>query len=134
MSKTVKIIIAAVVLVLVAVGMFIAYQQFKPKPEEGVKNIEVVVVHKDGSEKSFPVETDAEYLAEVLIAENIVEDNQGEYGLYILVADGELADYSVDEGWWAIYEGDTLSTYGVSELPIQDGGLYKVVYTIGWAE
>ena len=132
MSKTVKIIIAAVVLVLVAVGMFIAYQQFKPKPEEGVKNIEVVVVHKDGSEKSFPVETDAEYLAEVLIAENIVEDNQTEYGLYILVADGELADYAADEGWWAIYEGDTLSTYGVSELPIRDGGLYKVVYTIGW--
>ena len=134
MSKKGKIIIAAVALVLVAALMFIAYQQFKPKPEAGEKNIEVVVVHKDGPEKSFPVNTDAEYLAEVLVAEGIVEDNQAEYGLYILVADGEYADYNADGGWWAVYEGDTQSNFGASELPIKDGGLYKVVYTIGWAE
>ena len=49
MKKTTKIILAAALLALVAVGMFFAYQQFKPKPEEGLKNIEVVVVHKDGT-------------------------------------------------------------------------------------
>lgn len=132
MSKKAKTILAAVVLALVAVGMFFAYEQFKPKPQEGAKSIEVVVVHKDGTERSFPVNTDAEYLAEVLVSEGIVEDNQTEYGLYILVADGEYADYEADGGWWAVYEGDTRSNFGASELPIQDGGLYKVVYTIGW--
>lgn len=132
MTKKAKIILAAVLLAVVAAGMFFAYEQFKPKPQEGAKSIEVVVVHKDGTEKSFPVNTDAEYLAEVLISEGIVEDNQTEYGLYILVADGELADYNVDGGWWAVYEGDIQSNFGASELPIQDGGLYKVVYTIGW--
>lgn len=132
MSKKAKTILAAVVLALVAVGMFFAYEQFKPKPQEGAKSIEVVVVHKDGTEKSFPVNTDAEYLAEVLVSEGIVEDNQTEYGLYILVADGEYADYEADGGWWSVYEGDTQSAFGASELPIQDGGLYKVVYTIGW--
>ena len=134
MKKTTKIILAAIVLALLAMGMFFAYQQLKPKPQEGEKSIEVVVVHKDGTEKSFPVKTDAQYLAEVLISEGIVEDNQTEYGLYILVADGELADYNADGGWWAVYEGDTQSNYGASELPIVDGGLYKVVYTIGWGE
>ena len=132
MSKKAKTILAAVVLALVAVGMFFAYEQFKPKPQEGAKSIEVVVVHKDGTERSFPVNTDAEYLAEVLISEGIVEDNQTEYGLYILVADGEYADYEADGGWWSVYEGDTQSAFGASELPIRDGGLYKVVYTIGW--
>ena len=132
MSKKAKTILAAVVLALVAVGMFFAYEQFKPKPQEGAKSIEVVVVHKDGTERSFPVNTDAEYLAEVLVSEGIVEDNQTEYGLYILVADGEYADYNADGGWWAVYEGDTQSNFGASELPIEDGGLYKVVYTIGW--
>ena len=132
MSKKAKTILAAVVLALVAVGMFFAYEQFKPKPQEGAKSIEVVVVHKDGTEKSFSVNTDAEYLAEVLVSEGIVEDNQTEYGLYILVADGEYADYNADGGWWAVYEGDTQSNFGASELPIRDGGLYKVVYTIGW--
>lgn len=132
MSKKAKTILAAVVLALVAVGMFFAYEQFKPKPQEGAKSIEVVVVHKDGTERSFPVNTDAEYLAEVLVSEGIVEDNQTEYGLYILVADGEYADYEADGGWWSVYEGDTQSAFGASELPIRDGGLYKVVYTIGW--
>ena len=134
MSKKVKIIIAAIALALVAVGMFFAYEQFKPKPEEGTKKIEVVVVHKDGTEKSFPVKTDAEYLAEVLVDEGIVEDNQGEFGLYILVADGELADYNADGGWWRLYEGDTPSNFGAEEIPVRDGDLYKVVYTIGWGE
>ncbi len=133
MSKTVKIILGGV-LAAAIVLMLVAYPYLKPQAEEGSKSVEIVVVHKDGSEKSFPVKTDAEFLAEVLVAEEIVEDNQTEYGLYILVADGERADYAVDEGWWAIYEGDTLSNYGVSELPVKDGGLYKVVYTIGWAE
>ena len=132
MKKTTKMILAAALLALVAVGMFFAYQQFKPKPEEGLKNIEVVVVHKDGTEKSFPVKTEAEFLADVLVSEGIVEDNQTEYGLYILVADGEFADYNADGGWWAVYEGDTQSNFGASELPIKNGGLYKVVYTIGW--
>lgn len=132
MSKKAKTILAAVVLALVAVGMFFAYEQFKPKPQEGAKSIEVVVVHKDGTERSFPVNTDAEYLAEVLVSEGIVEDNQTEYGLYILAADGEYADYEADGGWWSVYEGDTQSAFGASELPIRDGGLYKVVYTIGW--
>lgn len=132
MKKTTKIILAAVVLALIAVGMFFAYQQFKPKPEEGNKSIEIVVIHKDGSEKVFPVKTDAEYLAQVLVDEGIVEDNQTEYGLYILVADGEYADYNADGGWWAVYDGDTQATVGASELPIKDGGTYKVVYTIGW--
>lgn len=132
MSKKAKTILAAVVLALVAVGMFFAYEQFKPKPQEGAKSIEVVVVHKDGTEKSFPVKTEAEFLAEVLVSEGIVEDNQTEYGLYILVADGEYADYEADGGWWSVYEGDTQSAFGASELPIRDGGLYKVVYTIGW--
>ncbi len=108
------------------------YLATRPQPEEGAKSITVTVVHKDGSEKAFPVKTDAEYLAQVLVEENIVEDNQSEFGLYILVADGEYADYNADGGWWAVYEGDTQAAVGASELPIKDGGTYKLVYTIGW--
>ena len=132
MKKTTKIIIAAIALVLVAGIMLGVYFATRPQPEEGSKSITVTVVHKDGSERVFPVKTDAEYLAEVLVDEGIVEDNQDEFGLYILVADGEYADYNADGGWWAVYEGDTQATVGASELPIKDGGTYKLVYTIGW--
>lgn len=132
MKKTTKIIIAAIALVLVAGIMLGVYFATRPQPEEGNKSITVTVVHKDGSERVFSVKTDAEYLAEVLVDEGIVEDNQDEFGLYILVADGEYADNNADGGWWAVYEGDTQATVGASELPIKDGGTYKLVYTIGW--
>lgn len=132
MKKTTKIIIAAIALVLVAGIMLGVYFATRPQPEEGSKSITVTVVHKDGSKKDFPVKTDAEYLAQVLVDEGIVEDNQSEFGLYILVADGEYADYNADGGWWAVYEGDTQASVGASELPIKDGGTYKLVYTIGW--
>ena len=79
MSKKAKTILAAVVLALVAVGMFFAYEQFKPKPQEGAKSIEVVVVHKDGTERSFPVNTDAEYLAGKIKTETGVEVNVIDY-------------------------------------------------------
>ena len=125
--------IALIALVLVAALMLGAYFATRPQPEEGAKNITVTVVHKDKTEKVFPVNTDEEYLAPVLVSEGIVEDNQGDYGLYILVADGELADYNADGGWWAVYEGDTQATVGASELVIKDGGSYKLVYTIGWS-
>jgi hypothetical protein len=55
----------------------------------------------------------------------------GQYGLFITAADGEVADYSVDGGWWAIYVGQEQAVTGADEIPLQDGGSYKLVYTIG---
>ncbi len=132
MKKSVKLILAAVALVLVAGIMVGVYFATRPQPEKGDKKITVTVVHKDGSEKPFVCYTDEEYLAPVLVAEGIVEDNQDQFGLYILTADGEYADYNADGGWWNLYEGDTPATVGASELVIRDGGSYKLVYTIGW--
>ena len=130
--KNKKLVIVAAVLILVVVLMAGIWMATRPETEAGSKGYTVTVVHKDGSEKVFEYRTDAEYLAEVLVDEGIVEDNQSEFGLYILVADGEYADYNADGGWWAVYEGDTQATVGASELPIKDGGTYKLVYTIGW--
>lgn len=132
MTKSKKLILAIIALVAVAGIMLGVYFATRPQAQEGEKKITVTVVHKDGSEKVFPCTTTEEYLAPVLVSEGIVEDNQTEYGLYILTADGEYADYNADGGWWAVYEGDTQSNYGASELPIKDGGTYKLVYTIGW--
>lgn len=130
--KNKKILIAVIALVALVAIMVSVYLIARPKTEEGVKNITVTVVHKDGSEKVFTCKTTEEYLGPVLVQNKIVEDNRDSYGLYILVADGELADYNVDQGWWAIYDGETQSNYGADETPIRDGGSYKLVYTVGF--
>ena len=127
-KKLILAIIALVVLVAVMVTVFVLT---KPETQQGSKTITVSVVHKDGSVKDFTCHTDEEYLGPVLLAEKIVEGEMGEFGLYFNTADGETADYSVDGGWWQIFAGEEAATTGADGIAIVDGGVYKLVYTIG---
>ena len=45
--------------------------------------------------------------------------------------DGETADYNVDGGWWQVFIGEESATIGADGIAITDGGVYKLVYTIG---
>ena len=126
-----KIWIAVVALVVVAALMVGLYFITREDPVTGSKEITVTVVHKDGSEKVFTCHTDEEYLGPVLLKEKIVEGTMGDYGLYITAADGETADYNVDQGWWKLMVGDADATTGADSIVIRDGDTFKVVYTIG---
>lgn len=92
--------------------------------------ITVEVVHKDKTVKTFNLKTMDETLDKVLVNNKIVEDNQGDYGLYILVADGEKADYDVDASYWALQINGTDSMVGASDVKINNGDTYRLVYTI----
>lgn len=126
-----KIWIALIALVLVIAALVGVYITTRPDAQEGSKTITVTVVHKDGSEKEFTCHTDEEFLGPVLLTEKIVEGSMGDFGLYITAADGEVADYNVDQGWWALYEGENMASTGADAVAITDGGSYKLVYTIG---
>lgn len=129
--KNKKILIAVIALVAVVAVMIGISIANKPETTQGAKTITVTVVHKDGTEKEFTCHTDEEYLGAVLMAEQIVEGEQGDYGLYFNTADGETADYSVDGGWWQILIGEESATTGADGIPVEDGGTYQLVYTIG---
>lgn len=131
MKKNSKIIIAVaalVVLIAVFVGVFLAT---RPDTAAGAKTITVEVVHKDESTKTFTYSTDAEYLGDVLLAEGLIEGEQGDYGLYIKMVDGEKAVYEEDGAYWAFYQGDEYASLGVDQTPINDGDTFQLVYTIG---
>lgn len=92
-------------------------------------SISVKVVHKDGSEKIFTYETDKEFLGDVLLDAELIEGNDGPYGLEITHVDGEQAIYDTDKAYWALYEGDQYALQGISTTPVVDGGEYALVYT-----
>ena len=129
--KNKKIILIAVALVAMIAVMAGVFAMTRPETTQGDKTITVSVVHKDGTVKDFVCHTDEEYLGAVLLAEQIVVGEQGDFGLYFNTADGETADYSVDGGWWQIFIGDEPATLGADSIAIADGGVYKLVYTIG---
>lgn len=128
-KKMIIALIAFVVVVALAVGIyFIA----KPKTEEGSKTVTIIVIHGDKSEKKLTVKTDAEYLEQLLLDEGILKSEDNENGMYNTF-DGETAVYTEEnQAWWKICEGDTMSNHGVKEIPVTDGGVYKIIYTVGF--
>ena len=127
-KKTILAIIALVAVIAVFVGIYFAT---RPETTEGAKTITVTVVHKDGTEKEFTYHTDEEFLGPVLLAEELVKGEQSTYGLMISAVDGEVADWNVDQGYWALYVGEEYATSGADTTPINDGDSFKLVYTIG---
>ena len=129
--KNKKMLLAVGALVLVVAIMMGVFLATRPEVQVGGKEITVTVVHADGASKDFVYKTDAEFLGEVIIAEGLVEGEAGPYGLMISTVDGELADWNVDQGYWALYIGEEYATTGVDTTPIHDGDSFRLVYTIG---
>ena len=128
--KNKKLVIAIVAVVAVIGLMLGVYVTTRPETQEGAKSISVVVVHKDGAEKTFTYKTDAEYLAQVLLDNQLVTGYESEYGLTIEAVDGETADWNTDGAYWSLYIGDEYATTGASATPVTDGAVYKLVYTV----
>lgn len=130
-KQTLWIIIAAVLVLALAVGMLALYRFTREDPVAGDKHISVTVVHKDGTENVFEYDTDEEFLGKLLTGAGLIQGDDGPYGLMIHTVDGEKADWNVDQGYWAVYEGTEYATTGIDQIVIADGDSFSLVYTIG---
>jgi len=122
-------ILIAAALVLVIALLLSVYFITRPPVQEGDKTITVTVVHGSGESKDFTYQTDEEFLGPVILGSGLVEGENGQFGLYIKVVDGEQAIYEVDNAYWSLYVGEELAMQGADLTPIEDGGVYKLVYT-----
>ena len=126
-----KNVLPVIALALACALFFGVWRASRPDAQEGAKALTVEVIHKNGEAKTFSFRTDAEYLADALIQQEIVEDNQTAYGLYILTADGETADESKEE-WWCLTKGGEIHMTGASETVIAEGETYELTFTVGY--
>lgn len=129
--KNKKIVFAVAALVLVIALMVGLWLGSREQAVAGGKSITVTVVHADGSSKDFSYDTDAEYLGEVLIAQGLVEGENGPYGLVINAVDGETASWEENQSYWALFIGEEYATTGADGVVLTDGGAYSLVYTVG---
>lgn len=131
MSKNMKKIIAVLVLLVLIAAAVFAYIGFSPKANAGSKEIDVTVIHGDGSEKFFELSTDAENLRDALEPEGIIEGTESEYGLFVLTVDGETADDSLQQ-WWCFTKGGESLMTGVDDTMIANGEQYEITLKTGW--
>ena len=127
--KNKKLVIALVALVLVIAVMAGVYLATRKEAVEGQKNVTVVIVYQDGTEKKLEYATDLEYLSQLLLEKELVTGYASEeFGFTIESVDGIMLDWSVDGAYWALYEGDAYATESAAGIVLTDGGVYKLVY------
>lgn len=126
-----KIAIAVAIVAVIAAIFGAIYMQFSPKASAGAKEITVEVVDDKAESKLYNVNTDAEYLRQVLEETEglTVEGTESEYGLMVETVNGLTADFNTNGAYWAFYVDGDYCNYGVDEQPVEDGQAYKIVYT-----
>ena len=122
---------AVVMLIAVMALTFISCsKEMEDNTTPGEITITVEVINKAGESKEHEIKTTGTTLADALLEAGLVEGTTDEYGLYITTVDGELADYSADQSYWAISkDGEYLMT-GASSTNIADGEHYELTYTV----
>ena len=127
--KNKKLIISVVALALVIALMAGVYLATRPQAVEGQKNVTIIIVYEDGTEKKLEYATDCEYLSELLLEKELVTGYASqEYGFTIESVDGITLDWATDGAYWALYEGDAYATESAAGITLTDGSLYKLVY------
>lgn len=84
-----------------------------------------VVVDKDGNETKFEIHTDKTTVGEALLEVEIIEGEDGPYGLYVKTVNGITADYDVDQTYWAFYINGEMAMTGVDATNVEAGATYS---------
>lgn len=96
---------------------------------EGAKSFPFNVVDLDGTETKFLIKTDAETVGEALQALELIDGEEGDYGLYVLSVNGISADWDKEGAWWSFLVDGEASLTGVDSVAIEEGKVYSFVKT-----
>lgn len=94
------------------------------EPPENKATFTFIVVDKEGAETSFVISTDKKMVGDALLEEGLIEGEDGAYGLYVKKVNGILADYSIDQTYWAFYINGEYAMSGVDTTPVEEGATY----------
>lgn len=93
---------------------------------EGEKVFEFTVIAKEGLTTLFEIHTDAETVGEALLALELIDGEESEYGLYVKSVLGQTLDYDTDKMYWSFYVNGEYALTGVDQTPIAEGESYML--------
>lgn len=101
------------------------------KDKEFGEGATTVTVKVEAEEQSvtFTIHTDKETLGDALLEHDLIAGEESEYGLYVKTVNGMLADYDVDQTYWAFTKGGEMMMVGVDGAEIADGESYELTRT-----
>jgi len=128
-----KVILGSSILVVLVLAMVLIWANFREKPVEGSKEITIEVVNSKEKSEKYELKTNAEYLQQAMEEAKeyglTYEGENGDYGLMITSVNGERAIFEKDKAYWSFFVNDEYCNYGIEEQPVEDGDVFKIVYT-----
>lgn len=105
-----------------------AYYKEDAEIGEG-KTTVYVKVEAQNKSVTLTVHTDKTTLGEALFEYELIDGDEGEYGLYVKQVNGIKADYDTDKAYWAFFKDGEYMNSGVDQTEISDTEHYELVYT-----
>ena len=129
MKKALSVVLCVVL--TAALALFAAGCGTGSGGDGSVKTFTFTVVDPDGKETTHEITSDAATVGEALMAEGLIEGEEGPYGLYVKTVGGITLNYETDGMYWAFYENGEYGLTGVDVTPITDGAVYSFQASTG---
>ena len=97
---------------------------------EGATSFYLTVKNADNTVTRFQINTDAATVGEALMALELIEGSESDYGLYVTSVNGITADWDTEMAYWAFYVNGEYAMTGVDATEIVAGTTYELVKTI----
>ena len=91
---------------------------------KGETKFTFTVTDLEGKETVFEINTDKKTVGEALLELELIEGEDGQYGLYVKTVNGTTLDYDKDGAYWAFYVNGEYGTTGVDVTDIVAGTTY----------
>ena len=95
---------------------------------EGAKTFTLEVKVYENS-VAFTVHTDKDILGDALSELELIEGEEGPYGLYLKKVNGITADYNTTKTYWALYINGEYALTGIDGTNIEEGDIYRLEYS-----
>ncbi len=95
---------------------------------DGEKTFLLEVKTEDKS-VTFSVSTDADNLEDALTEHNLIEGEEGPYGLFVKKVNGIIADYDIEKTFWSLCQDGTPLQTGVGDTEVKGGEHFEFVRT-----
>ena len=94
------------------------------KVGEGEKEFELTVITDDGKENVFEISTDKDTVGAALVECNLIDGEDGPFGMYVKTVNSITYDFDKDGKYWAFYINGQYATSGVDKTFIEEAETY----------
>lgn len=88
-----------------------------------------IVKGPDGTETSFELRSEKEFVTEALLEAGLIEGEEGKYGFNVQTVNGITLDWQRDGKYWAFYINGEAAPHATSAdtTPVTEGDVYSYV-------